>query len=235
MRPPVRVVIIIAAIIGILVSTYSFGQKINQQIWTDFHPRYYLNDKIEYYGDLGFRTNINGTNWGRLYIRPSFRYHKSTLLEFHGGLGLFYFYSDDEFNRFEITPWQGIRANWPNLRNWGFNHLLRIEERFSFLSQSDDYDFDLRLRYKLSGSLQLNEWYLPVFGEAFLPIQDGIRELYRNRGRAGVGLGRKMKTNWAIALLFNWQTSRTGPNQELQVADYIYQIRIKKFWQRANK
>jgi len=50
---------------------------INQQVWVDFYPHYYVNKKLEYYGDTGYRTIVSEKIWSRLYARPSFKYHFS--------------------------------------------------------------------------------------------------------------------------------------------------------------
>jgi hypothetical protein len=65
-----------------------------------------------------------------------------------------------------------------------------------------------------------------------LPITGQIDEIYRNKGRAGVGLGYKPDKEWKISFVFNWQSSRIGQNESLNVSDYIYQIKIRKVWRR---
>ena len=204
---------------------------INQQIWIDFYPHYYLNKRIEYYGDAGYRTIISERNWSRLYVRPSIKYHLNKTWELHTGIGFFYTYYNNDIDQFEIRPWQGVQLNWPKWDKIGFKNLLRVEERISYLTNNWSSDFELRMRYKLSGKYDFNtKLYLSFYGEYFLPISGNIKELYTNKGRSGIGLGYKPGKDWQLEFVFNWQGSRTGSGEKLNASDYIYQLKFKKVW-----
>ena len=110
-------------------------ESVNHQIWIDIYPHYFVNEKLEYYGDAGYRTIINKRSWSRIYARPSIRYHFNKNWQMHGGLGFFYIFDKMDVNRFEITPWQGVQLNWPTGRFLSLKHLVKIEERFSLSYQ----------------------------------------------------------------------------------------------------
>lgn len=206
---------------------------VNQQIWIDFYPHYYMNEKLEYYGDAGYRTIVSERNWTRLYVRPSLKYHLTDTWEFHAGLGLFYIFYSHDVDQFEIRPWQGVQLNWPKWDKFGFKNLLRFEERMSFLTTNWIMDFEFRIRYKLTGKYDFHpKWFTSIYGEYFLPVEGEIQELYQNKGRAGIELGYKPAKEWQVSFVFNWQASRTGPDEKLHSSDYIYQIRVKKVWHR---
>ena len=206
---------------------------INQQVWIDFYPHYYMSKKLEYYGDAGYRTIVSKRSWTRLYIRPSVKYHLNKTWEFHAGLGLFYIFYNNDVDQFEIRPWQGVQLNWPKWEKVGFKNLLRFEERMSFLTTDWILDFEFRMRYKVTGKYDFHErWFVALYGEYFLPVTGEIKELYRNRGRAGVELGYKPAKEWQLSFVMNWQGSRSGPEDKLQSSDYIYQLRVKKVWHR---
>ncbi|MCF6171205.1 MAG: DUF2490 domain-containing protein [Bacteroidales bacterium] len=206
---------------------------VNQQIWIDFYPHYYMSKKLEYYGDAGYRTIVSKRSWSRLYIRPSLKYHLTDTWEFHAGLGLFYIFNTYDIDQFEITPWQGIQLNWPQWKRFGFKNLLRFEERMSFLTNNWVMDFEFRMRYKVTGKYDFHKrWYAAVYGEYFLPVTGEIQEIYTNKGRAGIELGYKPAKEWQLSFVFNWQGSRTGAEEKLNASDYIYQLKIKKVWHR---
>jgi hypothetical protein len=209
------------------------GPIINQQLWIDFYPHYYVNEKLEYYGDTGYRTIVSERNWSRLYIRPSLKYHFTNIWEFHSGLGLFYIYNLYCANNFEITPWQGVQLNWPKWSRLSFKHLIRLEERFNYETKNWTSDFEFRLRYKLSGKITVGKkWYIPFYGEFFLPLSNEIEEIYKNKERVGLGIGYKPNKELQISFSFSWQGSRAGINEDIHVSDYIYRIKIKKVWNR---
>ena len=211
-------------------------KQLNNQIWFDFHPHFYINEKLEYYGDSGYRTFLNDDIWHRIYVRPSLRFHINKLWEFHAGVGLFYYFNKFKVNRFEVTPWQGIRLNWPRFESLKISNIIKLEERISFLTDNWSSSFNFRLRYKFSGRLEIFKTnsesflFIPFYVEVFVPVFDDIKEFFRNRGRAGVGLGYNASKDWQFEFLFNWQTSRAGPKKELRVTDYAYQIKIRRLW-----
>jgi len=206
-------------------------EQVNHQVWIDFYPHYYVNDKVEYYGDTGFRTIIGERSWNRLYIRPSIKYHLTKKWEIHTGLGLFYIYNINDFDQFEVTPWQGVQFNGNESKKLNFKHLFKVEERWVYLSTGSKMNFEFRLRYKLSGRIKLkNNWSIPFYGEMFLPLTGKFDELYQNKGRAGLGVAYKISEKWKVSFIGNWQRSKSGIGEEVNVSDYIYQIKIKKVW-----
>ena len=206
---------------------------INQQIWIDIYPHYYISDKLEYYGDAGYRTIVGKRSWTRVYARPSLKHHFNKTFEVHAGIGLFYIFYNNNADQFEITPWQGFQANWPTLTRISFKHQIKLEERFSFKTEDWSSGFEFRFRYKLFGKVSFvrnEKIFIPFYAELFLPLTGEIEELYSNKGRAGVGLGYKLDNDWQFAFVFNWQGSRGGVNENLNISDYAYQIKIKKIW-----
>jgi hypothetical protein len=208
---------------------------VNHQFWLDFYPHFYISDKLEYYGDSGYRTILQENIWHRIYARPSVRYHFNKNWEIHGGIGFFYIFNKSKTSRFEITPWQGIQLNWPRWANLRFKSLVRIEERISFLTNNWSSSLALRLRYKLSGRLDIFKtspekfWFVSFYIEMFFPVGDEIKEFFRNRGRVGFGFGYNPSRIWRFSFIFNWQRSRTAVDEDLSVSDYAYQIKIRKY------
>jgi len=232
--------LIIALAISIKVSGQTNDSGINlsknNEIWFDVYLHYYINDKLEYYGDAGFRTIINEQSWNRIYARPSIRHHINDHWELHAGLGLFYiFFNEDEFNRFELTPWQGIQLNWPKFGILGFKHLVKLEERISFLTEDWTSSYGFRFRYKLSGKLSLpksessSQWFIPFYGELFFPAFDKIEAFFSDKMRTGIGIGYS-KSDWNIQLLYNWQLARVIPLDNFKYNDNAFQIKITKTW-----
>ena len=217
-------------------TTDSLQEKvINQQLWIDIFPHFSVNEKLEYYGDAGYRTIVNDS-WSRIHVRPSLRYSLKRNWEIHGGLGFFYTFEDVGANQFEFRPWQGIQLNWPKTAHITIKNLARIEERLSYTTDNWESSFDLRFRYKLSGKVMpcasccLQNIFIPFYGELFFPVDDDIEEFYRNKGRVGIGLGYNFSKDWRFSLLMNWQNSNAGPEDKFDVTDYIYSLKIFKRW-----
>ena len=111
----------------------------NQQIWTYFYPHIVLNDKLDFTGDIRYRTFASRQDIFSMYIRPSWSYHTNKRWTFHGGIGFFYTESKEAIlNKFEIRPWQGVQYNGPKLGILTLKHLIRAEERFSNFPQVNE-------------------------------------------------------------------------------------------------
>jgi long-subunit fatty acid transport protein len=235
-----KILISLMIFLFLVCATDVYGQSqenvVNQQLWIDIFPHFSVNEKLEYYGDAGYRTIVNDS-WNRIHLRPSLRYKLNKSWEIHGGLGFFYTFDSSDTNQFEFRPWQAIQLNWPKTAHLSIKHLVRIEERLSYTTNNWESSFDLRFRYKLSGkvvpcvSCGLHNIFIPFYGEMFLPVNDNIVEFYRNRGRAGIGLGYNASKDWRFSLIMNWQKSRAGAEDEFHVTDYIYHLKIFKRWE----
>ena len=209
---------------------------VNNQLWVDFYPHVYIDEEWEYYGDIGYRTILDDYNWHWIYTRPSVRYHFSNLFEGHGGVGLFYEFNTFSVNRFEIRPWQGLKINWPRYDRLKFYHYVRLEERISFLTNDWKATFDFRMRYKLAGKFIFIKsgpesfWFIPFYGEVFVPVFGEVKEVFRNRSRAGIGLGYNHSKEWRFVFIYNRQTSRSGPDEDLSISDNIFRFAVSRLW-----
>lgn len=224
-------------LIILFISSNSLAQSQinNQQFWLDFYPHYEINENLEYYGDAGIRTVLNEFSWTRFYVRPSIRFHKSDLWQFHAGIGFFYFDSESDYDRFEFRPWQDVRLNWPKFGDLKIINRLRAEERFSYIIKNDwESSWEFRLRYKISTNWKFlksdKNWFIPIYVEAFFPVLDQVEEFFQNKMRAGTGIGYLQKGSWKYAILYNFQYSRLGPDETLELNESAFQIKIWKYW-----
>ena len=209
--------------------------NVNHNLWIDFYPHFYVSEKFEYYGDTGYRTDLNNNLWHKINLRPSVRYHIDKYWHLHGGVGFFYTFNKEVSDQFEIRPWQGIKLGWPRIKNLGIHHYVRFEERISFLTDDWSSSLALRLRYQLSfrwDIIKLNKnrfWFIPVYGEVFFPVGDEVKEFFRDRGRLGVGLGYNPSDIWRFSFHVVWQKSYTGVDEDYSVTDIFYQIKVRKY------
>lgn len=214
---------------------FSFGQNTftTSQVWLDFNPSYHFNEKIEYYGNFGFRTDIKSSSWNQLYVKPSIRYKLKNNLQLEGGLGFFYSFGDN-VNRFEIRPWQGARIKWPMFSRVEFKHIARIEERFSYLTDNWESSFNLRLRYKLEARFKithlekLSKFSLPLFVEFFMPFNKDVDEIFSNRLRFGAGVAYKLNKEYEFTFYYNWEKSRLKDEDQFDLGTNAFQLKLKK-------
>jgi hypothetical protein len=191
--------------------------SINVQPWFDITLFNEFSDRIEYYGDGGYRR-ILGVElpWNRYYIRPAVKYSPASWLGIRMGVALFFTENTGIPNILELRPWQGVSIGWPNFKRLRFSHYFRLEERIIYPTDTWDNSFDLRFRYQLSVRIQPNirkrvkYVYFPIFGELFANQyegQAGILDVYRNEGRIGVGLGYVFNSRLSGTFSFIFQRS----------------------------
>ncbi len=228
--------------IAVLITLFSInglqGQdtndlRINHQLWLDFYPHLHISEKLQFYGDLGFRILITDSQWARIYGRPSVRYHLDSTFVLHGGLGAFLEISKDVSNRFELRPWQGIQIKWPTFRHLRFNHLIRLEERFNYLLQDEVFETELRLRVRAGGRIQFNRmegwrsFFIPFSLEWFAPLAGAVTETFVNRAEFASGLGYNASRILQFRFLVNLRKSRVENTDGRSISDIAYHLQVR--------
>jgi len=213
-------------------STYAQSNEgTTGQIWIDFIPHFKVNERLEYYGDAGFRMILEEPKAYTLIARPSVRYHLNSIVELQGGIGSFFTIIDNYTNQLELRPWQGVRIHWPTFGRIGIKHSFKMEERLLWETETWDFDPALRFRYKLGGRIPFNEarcFYLSAFGEAFVNVGGESVTLLRNRMRGYFGVGHKRSDAWTVELEFIIQRSRSNTVEDFTVSDGIFRLKILK-------
>ena len=133
---------------------------ITRQLWLDYYQYFYFKPKWQFYGDAGYRTQLNELEWMMVYARPSIHWYAGKRIDLAGGVGFFYTFNYDTVNNFEIRPWQGIKFRWAELKHIKFSHFIRLEERFNFPVDTWDMEFNLRFRYRFGLKSKIYSWHV---------------------------------------------------------------------------
>ena len=217
----------------------------NSRIWLDITLSLKANDKLEYFGDTGFRWLFADKTQERIYARPSVRYRLNEQIRLLGGVGLFYSWVPNNPNVFELRPWQGVWVHWPTfkripvLQRLRVIHLVRFEEQFSF--SDGDGEFNFRARYKLNVDVNLCKqcdppyWHIPLYMEFFFPVENDLFGFFTNRNRFGGGLGYQRSTDWGYVVTFNRFGSRTSEEDDFRVSDFVFRLSISKRLHKSEK
>jgi hypothetical protein len=206
---------------------------ITNQIWIDYYAYYYFKPKWEFYGDAGYRFIPKNFAWQMFHLRPSIRYIAPALWEVHGGVGFFQTFYKDEYNTFEIRPWQGAKIKWPSFDPVYFSHYVRLEERL-FIPEESSLKFDIRFRYKLGTKINVyrfqnkNQIFILGYAEAFVDLESKIQEVFRNRARFSAGIGYRTHKDWTFEFNFVGQHGRSGQDEEFVTAERLYQFKVRR-------
>jgi hypothetical protein len=214
------------------LTTYGQEDIIDHQVWIDFIPHFEINDQWEFYGDGSFRTSTSGSKFNRLMLRPSVRYHWTYELDLIGGLGFTLTWEQDDYNTFELRPYQGIRLNWPKIWRMNFKFRGLVEERLIW-NNNEQFDPNLRLRLRVKTNFPINKpsmgykvVYIPMSYEVFGNVGPEVVERFRNQSRAEIGLGYVFSEKWNGEFKVAFQRSRSTSEDDLILSDRIFRFKL---------
>jgi hypothetical protein len=233
-RVRVGAILVAAALVGIVspAQAQDDDSEISEQIWFDYNPRWTFPSNLELYGDLGVRTELGAQGWGRVVVRPGVRGPVGPF-RLSGGIGGFLTVNESASNRFELRPFQGIAASWPNKR-LRIDHYARFEERFEWEIDDGTLDASFRFRYRLQTGYTLSgfnsnvSWRVLVHIEAFATLAGNAGQ-FDEKVRIGAGVERNFGSVWRARIDLTWQ--KTGLIVTGAPTDDLYiRVRIFQSW-----
>jgi len=236
----------VAVLLSLTCARPAFGQEepeepeepegeVSPQIWVDYNPSVFLTPKLNLYGDLGYRTELESGGWWRLVVRPNAMYSLSNSLRVGGGLGNFLTFNDEIDNRWELRPWQGASLVWPRWRV-PLDQFLRLEERFDFNTRTWKLSASLRLRYRLRaafrwGALQKGRYWRALAATEVFVTLAGDQGQFREQVRVQVAIERSFRLLLRVRFEVAWQ--KEGAAFFIgrgDVSDLWFRLRIYQNW-----
>jgi len=210
------------------------GQNV-ESLWLDYALHVNKNDRLQFYGDVGYRTILRPNSVTRLNLRPGVRYRFNDRWELHGGLGLFYEITPAAQNRWEIRPFQGVQFNIDPFDKLRLNFYTRIEERIAFNDfVTGNAQVDLRFRFRLSGHYDLlnpigdNYWFVPFSIEVFQSVEDNITNLSAEQVRMFLGVGYNFDEFWRLTFLVNFETEGGLFSGDSSINNVLFQFKLRR-------
>ena len=224
------------AVVGQAEPEVELERTVSPQIWVDYNPSVFLSPKVNLYGDIGFRTELQSEGWWRLVIRPNILYSVSNSVRLGGGLNSFNTFNQEIADRWELRAWQGATAVWPRWRV-PLDHRLKLEERFDFDTRTWDSRNSLRLRYRLRGTFRWGaflqderSWRALLSLEVFATLA-GQQGQFREQARLAAGIERSVSREVTVRIEAAWQKE----GQALfigrgEVDDLFLRVRVFQNW-----
>lgn len=208
--------------------------QVDELIWVDYTANRYINDRLEFFGDVGYRSFLFDDALTRLNIRPGVEFGPNDRWDFTGGIGFFYEIRPRISDRFEIRPFQGVRYHIDPSDRLKMNLYFRVEERFSFDKLSEnDLDFDVRFRLRLSGKYEFlnpkgdNYWFIPYSLEVFVPVDNSLTDILRERERGFLGVGYNANDTWRYTFLLNYEVDGGIFTGNANFDTLIFQFKVR--------
>ena len=209
------------------------AQETSKQLWGDYNPSWAVSDRVDVFGDVGLRSEIENDGWWRLVVRPGAGVPVGHF-RITAGIGNFVTFNDVIDNRWEIRPFQGVSVVWPN-RRLAFDHYLRLEERFDFNTETWNSLNSLRIRYRLRATyrwaahVEERYWTVTSSGEGFYTIT-GNEGQQREQFRVTAGIERNFSHQRRIRFEISWQQESLFFNPDETVNDIYVRFRIYRRW-----
>jgi hypothetical protein len=204
-------------------------EYVNQHVWLDYNPSTNVSSRFQLYGSLGARFQLASDGWRKVVLQPNLRYSIAGSLRAYGGVGSFYTFNKKSSDRWELRPWQGVSFAWPRGRIV-VDHLVRIEERIEYSTDTWETRVSLRARYRLRASIRWDEtqegWYWRALTSAeVLKRTTGESGQFNEQARGTVVLERGYGNGRRAQLELGWQRQGRVFDRE-PVSDLYIRVRI---------
>jgi hypothetical protein len=206
----------------------------SEQLWADFNPSRWVTERVNLFGDVGARSEFADDGWWRFVVRPGVEVPVHAF-RVTAGVGNFFTFNEVIADRWELRPFQGVAAVWPNGRI-ALDHYVRLEERFDFNTETWESLNSLRIRYQLGftyhwSALQVERsWAIISSVEPFFTLA-GNQGQQREQVRATLGVERTFSRHRRIRLELSWQQQQLFFNTNDHVSEFFFRFRFYGRWQ----
>lgn len=233
-----RIILVLACLIAALAVTSALAGDTVPQAWADYHGHFYLSPDWEFYGDTGARYQWDEPKWAAVYARPSIRLHGlyKKPSELRGGLGVFYNWNEGSSNTLEIRPWLGLLIKRPRIGPLTISNYVRLEERLVDTLDDNEWSHSTRLRYQIGTKIPLRPstreqyFFIPVSFEWFWDVGKEVDNVFADRLRVDVGVGRIFDYVWTAEFHLVLQEARGEQDARFSGENLIFRFQIKRLW-----
>jgi hypothetical protein len=209
------------------------SSSIDFQFWSDITLVHHFNDQWRFSGDQGVRGLFTNTNWTQVYVRPTFIWRFSAIMDARAGISIFQTWNKDIPNQSELRFHQETDIKWPYVAGFIFKHMIRFEERF-FFNQGDENEFSFRMRYRpwmetpdFRFFSSMKKMYGIVSMDFFLPIGQSATEKFVNNYRLITGVGHRTSERLHMELHYFWQRSRSLTDEGFKTSENVLRFKLQ--------
>jgi hypothetical protein len=219
----------------------SFAQR-HEQLWFDFQLDYPFGGQYLFETTASYQTLLSSEDkWRNVNVTPTFEFMGFRRLDFTFDLPVGYTMQVEGVNSFELVPTLGLRFHLSQNRRIDSRIFARLEERFFYQIEDDDWDRSNRFRLKGEAFVAINRpniftdnlWYAIIDYEEFFVVDQQVKERYANRRRGRIGLGYRMDYKNRFEIIYTRQSSKNELEGEFISGDNVIQLRYKIFFNPA--
>ena len=226
--------LLVAVLVGVAAPAHAQApDDTDTQVSLGYEYRRRIKERLRGFGDLVYQERHDPD--ARWSTTGGVSYDLGKRFRIEGGVGLYYTHRPDLLDTLETRLWQAATVDWPDspgvVRRFVLHHRFRLEERFR---RTEDWNFALRLRYRLAVSIPLNRhtvepgaFYLPLKAEFFVPLGDDVEELFANQARYSAGLGYVFDKSWTAELRYAGHRLRDTIDANVRTTEHFIELRVK--------
>ncbi|MDG3582379.1 DUF2490 domain-containing protein [Galbibacter pacificus] len=218
-----------------------YDHDITKQAWFTFQPGWQISERVKLNTEIGYRT-VSPKSWNRFNTKAELSY---ALDEFNlrkfifdqrlvSGVGYYYIHNFNDIDAFELRIYQGYKIGFNLTNRIDFLHYFRLEERFTNPFRDDGSSFGLRLRYKITGNINLEGlfvskgrgFYIPIDVEFFFNIKSSkqINDIIR----LSPGVGYVVDPTFKIQFNISYHYTKQEFEELVRTNDIIFRLRVYK-------
>ncbi len=215
---------------------FSFGQSINQQIWSEYMLNMPFGKAFNVEHAFSYSTLLNTPRWHAFDYAATLEYSINPYVDVMVAGIVSYTHQTESYNTVELRPVLGTRLRFTPEKRLRTALLLRFEQRNVQNLDTKDWEtvFRPRVRAELvypfnKSSLNADKvWYGVADAEALFGAND-VQERFANRFRTRFGLGYKLNYSMRFEVMFMLQRSRNELDHDFESSDHIIRLRFKQF------
>jgi hypothetical protein len=206
------------------------AQGVDHELWINYAAKVFVNEKLSWGGDAGFRSFLDGENSRTFLVRPTITYRATPVFGFSVAAANFRNYIPDALDLNEVRLQQEVTARWPDFTLFSMFYRLRYEQRF--FSTSDVNDFNTRIRYLIGTETKDFRFlsrsrpiYFQLIWEGFNTLtQTTESDFFIDNRRYHVAVGQRLSNQVRIELHYINQDRVADDSSEL--IDHIFRLRV---------
>lgn len=208
-----------------------------KQLWAGAYFNWELDEYWSYNQDFGYQHSYETPTFTRFSLRSQINRELKGSLSLHGGMNFFYKINEIDNNAIEIRPWVGTKLRWPYFGRFNLAHYLRIEQRFEHTFGVNNWDNNIRVRYKISSNVPINHGDLidkTLYGviayEYFsVSFGDDVRFTTAATHRFDLGFGYRHNPKSRYEVLVLAFNSRDEDTEQYSFSNFILFLKYKRY------
>jgi hypothetical protein len=211
------------------------AQDPHSELWSSFTTQKYIKKGGFWLrNDLSIRTSFED-DFNVLFLeRPRAIFDLGGIIDIHLAVDFRYTRYEESLNTFEIRPWEGVQAHWPDIGRVKFDFLYRFEQRFEWTEDIGRDTIELRSRIRLRATIPLNNpgmtdhtYFTNLSAEAFVPHYETLDESFASTFRLGFTLGYNRDIKWRYQIDFYVDRGRNSTEDNAEETRFIFEAKAR--------